>query len=1208
MIKNSNKLSSTIINKNKYNKNNLNITNQDNLIMNKPQQTQSKVYTKNYFNNIGYFTKQSKLNCLKQGIIYNSPLIECLKNKKDNEITIKYDEEVGSKTHTKYINISYQDLEKYSWNVNNHLFEIIPEGASFKFYLDIDKRFLSFENNKLILKQVFKLMKNEFNFNIDIDNYSMAHGMGDKENYRKVSWHIIFEDIIIKNMDEGKKIIKHLYYIIETNDDYLELRNGILDIHPYTNNQSFKLPYQTKAFKNIKQIPTNPNKKLSNFLLTNTNSTNFFDTSNFKEVEVKPYRFKTKNGTQNTIPFSQGLVLKALKDNVPKNFILPHIDNKIKRNSLEYYLKSIPNNENIPHIVFKVVGYCISNITKNSEEGLKLWTEWTSKYKNISIEELRPIYESNSIDKGYKYPMLINLASIYNKNIGKGTNIMESLFNDKPTYLCDYKNINSRYNGNSLQIKNIVDNYDIINIKAPMGCGKSWDLKTIFKNTNYSVCYLSCKRAFASSMIHDFKEFGFKNYMDIENKNLIINENRIICSIESIQYCRNKYDFLIIDESESICDNLCGAMFTKNKPIEGAMKLHDMILTTKKILVMDAYLTTRSFDFIKDIFKQNIINKKCIYIKNDFKYPVRKFIEHNPETFNLHLKQLLLKKKRCAICCGSKNMANKIMRFIETNFNIHDLKILYYNNENPLPNGVNLNEEWKKADLVIYTPTITAGISYDNKKYPFDNLFLYAVNSHSCHFRDMIQASKRIRDFNDNIINICISADFNYSQELRPCLRETIEENNEFKSLLFDKEEDIKSFKNIEKLEYLHNINIHNILERNINDKYLEKFSNKYLYEENIHKLENNLELEGEFDDTEFDDNWDYDSIKDISIDDKLIIQEKMNSLNNTDIITEEVKKEFIKFNYKNIHTKDNTNEIVLKQFFNKFYTTDDDRSKNGRVRQFINMLNQIKCSFINFNSWRDETAKGKEIYGKPLEIYEMKIKVYEHITKFFDKLGFFKDNKFDINTEFCGDDFKQFIKEYSEMDIKTLNSMLEDSSIKTKKKGDLKQNQIKGIFNQLLRNAFGMEVMGIRTDNKRINGKKKTITYMAIRNFIHKDNTEKDKLLYRSNKYNKFNIYKNDFSINKEHEFLEEEEEEQKPIKKKIKFKVKMNLIDDLNEISKIVNKDKPYTFKFKSNKKTENISGQNIGINLCITCNKSCFNTQCLKCIVDNPKNIVC
>ena len=1146
-----NKYVSTTINLKTLDKNDLNIINEDNLIMNKPQPIQSKVYTNTYFNNIGYYTKQSKLNCMKQGIIYNSPLVECLKNRKDNQITIKYDEEVGSKTHTKYMNISYQDLEKYGWKVNNHLYEIIPQGSSFKFYLDIDKRFVSIENNELILKQVFSLMNNVFNFNIHNDNYCMGYGTGTKENYKKVSWHIIFEDIIIKNMDEGKKIIKHLHYIIETNSDYSELRNGILDIHPYNNNQSFKLPYQTKPFKNIQQIPTNDKKNLSNFLLTNTKCTNYFDTSNFKEINVTPYRFKSKCGKQNTIPFSQGLIVKSLKDNVPKDYILPTIDNKIDRNSLEYYLKSIPNNENIPHIVFQVVGYCISNITQGSEKGLKLWCDWTSNYKPITIEELRPIYQSNSIDKGYKYPMLTILASIYNKNIGKGTSIMECLFNDKPTYLCDLKNINSRYNGNSIQIQNIIKKYDIINIKAPMGCGKSWDLKTIFKNTNYSVCYLSCKRAFASSMIHDFKEFGFKNYMDIDNKNDIKNENRIICSVESIQYCKNQYDFIIIDESESICDNLCGAMFTKNRPIECAMKIHDMILNSSKILVMDAYLSTRSFDFIKDIFKNNITQKKCIYIKNQYKYPVRKYIDHDSTSFNLHLKQLLLKKKRCAICCGSKNMANKIMRFLEKEFHIKDLNILYYNNENPLHNGVNLNEEWKNADLVIYTPTITAGISYDNKKYPFDNLFLYAVNSNSCHFRDMVQASKRIRDFNSNIINICISDKYRYSQHERPCIRQTIEENNEFKSMLFDTEEDIKGFKDIEKLEYLHNINIHNILERNISDKYLDKFSKKYLYEENIHLLENDIELDGKFDDTEFDDEWDYDTIKDITIDDKLSIQEKMNSINKSDIITDDEKKEYIKFNYKNIHTKNDTNEIVLKKFFNKFYSTNDDRNKNGKVRQFINMLNEINCDFTNFYLWREKTAKGIEIYGKPLEIYNMKIKVYEHITKFFDRLGFFKDNKLNINTEFCGDDFQQFIQEYSQMDMKTLNSMLDDSSIRIKKNGDLKQTQIKGIFNQLLRNAFGMEVMGVRTENKRVNGKKKTITYMAIRNYMKKNNTDEDKVLYKSDPYNKFNIYKNDFTINKEHKFLEEEEQiqenqsqenqsEVKPIKK-IKFKIKV-------------------------------------------------------------------
>ena len=116
-----------------------------------------------------------------------------------------------------------------------------------------------------------------------------------------------------------------------------------------------------------------------------------------------------------------------------------------------------------------------------------------------------------------------------------------------------------------------------------------------------SICYFSCKQAFASSMINDFEKYGFVNYLSEPNKDAIKNYDRIICSVESIWCCRDKYDIVIIDESESICDNLMGEMYMKNKPIMCAKKMKEMIKNSANIMIMDAYLTTRSFDMIKDI-------------------------------------------------------------------------------------------------------------------------------------------------------------------------------------------------------------------------------------------------------------------------------------------------------------------------------------------------------------------------------------------------------------------------------------------------------------------------------------------------------------------------------------------------------------------------------------------------------------------------------
>lgn len=1136
---------------------------------NLPQQTLTNIKTIKCFDTIAYFTTINEKNSKIKKVQYFSPLKKALENRKDNEFTIKFDEEVGQKTYIKYLNLTYDKLEQESWKKNNHFFEIIPQDKPFKFYIDIDKRYINDSNNELVLEQVFKLMKNEFNFNIDNDNYSMSFGKGQKDDYTKVSWHIIFEDIIFKNMEECKIFMNHLKFTIETNNDYSDLREGVFDFAPYKTNQAFKLPYQTKAFKKIQQKPTNSNKNLSNFLLTNINTNKFVDISNVKNYDVKPYKLKTKSGKQIEVSFAQGIILKTLKNSMPKNFKLKPIDPKLNKNDLPYYLESIPNHKDMPHLIWQTIGYCISNITKNSEKGLELWAKWTSQYKPTTKDDLRPIYEKHSTEKGFKWGMLTNMASLFNKKIGQNESIFDILFDDTPTYNCKTKIINSRYMGKSINILDEINNYDIINIKSPMGTGKSHDLKYVFENTNYSVCYLSCKRAFASSMIHEFGDYGFVNYMDIEYKNEIINHDRVIISIESIQYCRDKYDLIIIDESESICDNLGGQMFVKNKPIEGALQLFKMVENSKKILVMDAYLSTRSFDFLKDIFNDKVNEKKSLYIKNDFQYPRRKYIDNSIESFNSQIKHSILKGKRCAICCGSKSMVKKVMRYLEDSMHIEDSKVLIYDNENPLPNGIDLNEEWKDADVVIYTPTITAGISYDNKDYPFDNLFIYAVNCNSCHFRDMIQAHKRIRFFTNNIINICISSSWKYGENEKPFRIEKVIEQNDFKSLLFKDEKEIKSFKDIDKLKYLYNIHIHNILERNISDRFLDKFSKKYLELENIVNIENDNQNDNDFDDTDFADDWIYNDIKNISTNEKDKIQAKYNDIsNNSEKVSDEEKKMLTKYNFKNKQTNDDVNDEIKSLFFDKFYKTNEFRKECYSVRQFKQMLYDIEYDFNKFNDWKINKGFGRESQGRPLEIYEMRLKRYEHIIRIFNGLGFIKDGKFDINHEFYGGDFEQFKPIYDNVDVKTLNAMLNKPTIRIDKETTkYEPKQIKGIFNQLLMAEFGMEVKGNGFKYIRINGKKKKLTKMIIQNYIETDMPNEHKELLHSIKYNKFMVFKNNFSNQIEPNIIINEE----PPKPKFKFIVKKKNVEKKH----------------------------NFSVNQCQICGKNCFNSKCLKCL---------
>ena len=1151
--------------------------------------------------------KSEEAKKLKKANKYTSPLNMATSIQKPNEITIKYDEEKGQKTWCKYGNIDFNELNEM-WKTNNHLFEIIPTDKAHKMYFDIDKRYESEENSQDVLNMVYTLVKDVLK--IDIKNKcSISYGKGTKDDYIKVSWHIIVNNgLYFKNMDDTKKATNLLKYNVITNDKYDILRDGVLDFAVYGNNQAFKLPYQSKAFKKIIQKPTKNGSELSEFLLTKIQENpKYYDVSKYANVDVKKKTIKTANGKKMSLNFDEAIIFKEYSQAFGSGFKLGKIEGK-KSDGLPYYLNSIPNGKKVSRTIFKMVGWCISNITKNSEEGLKLLTKWTKKYNDdITEDDLRDDFMNNETTKGFRWKTLYNLARVFNKNMDNNTSIFDPLFNDKPTYNCDEKTINSRFiECEEFSMVNTVDKYDIINIKSPMGTGKSYTLAKVFDEKTKSkkigtrsyngieedifsdpsikyksIVYFSCKRAFASSMISDFKKYGFKNYLDIDDKSTIKDQNRIICSVESIQYCRDKYDIVIIDESESISDNLMGQMFIKNKPIEGATKIYDMITNSPKIMVMDAYLTSRSYDFIKDIYGDDIENKKGFFLKNTFKYAKRDYIEVDKMAFTKQIKKCLDEGKRCAVVCGSKKLSEYV---IEQNPNYN---IKSYNNKNPLPLSCNVNKEWSECDLLIYTPTITAGISYDVKEVSkqFDTLFIYSVNKGSCHFRDTIQAHKRVRVFKSNVIYICLNDKFKgHPYEIMPLTKDGVEEIEEkYKLQLF--EDEVKTLANMEKLSYIYNINIHNKLEFNVSSLCLNGFAKRYLYEENIHPVgtildETKLELDVEM--------WDWDDIEDIKYDEKLVIKNMLEDIRvNKPIVEDEKIKAYIKYNYQKEQVKEDIDPTIKREFFNKYYTEPSERKKLGSVRSFKQMLNDIEYDFINFQGWREDKGKEDEM---PMEMYDLKLKRYEHLLKFFNKLGFIEEDTINIDKEFVGEDFKILVDDYKNIDVKSLNLMLTDGYLKWKKDElipELNTKQLKGLFTQLLKDEFGMECVNNGVKYIKVDGKKKKLTKMVIRNFVEKatkkngldEKTQDDEAKkWGSSKYNRFNIYK-----------------------KRFDDVLPVDFIDDALDEETDMETDDEDDEEYEPSSDEETVSALDMGTKgHCISCGKKCLLEKCMSCMM--------
>ena len=620
-------------------------------------------------------------------------------------------------------------------------------------------------------------------------------------------------------------------------------------------------------------------------------------------------------------------------------------------------------------------------------------------------------------------------------------------------------------------------------------------------------------------MSKDFEAYGFKNYMDINGD--FAEYDRIVCSVESIQKCRDSYDLVIIDESESIADNLTGAMFIKNKAILGATKMYNIIKNSKKVMLMDAYITTRSHNMIKAIkespneygdIKYNLNEENTIYLQNDYKNEKRTFVDCDKTMLYHNLVKEMDRGKRCVVVCGSSVFADYINKNMEKKFNVK-----HYNSKNPLPIGTDVNEEWSDCDLLIYTPTITAGISYDpmnelgNKDITkhFHNLFIYSVNVGSAHFRDTIQAHRRIRDFLSGLIYICINDRFKgHNLEQLPTRKcEVLELEEKYKSKLFGDE--CLSLNDRPNLKWIYDIHIHNILERNVSQIHMRKFATEYLKRENIFKkADDNTEVNLIMDEEE----WNFNEINSISSQLYGDYRDRMSMGDSEDKLDDKEFAEWYKFKYANLLCKD-INE-PMKDYFNRYLVKPQFRGFVNSVVDYKRMIEEIGGDYTRIKEYSQKKYQDDNI---PIEYYDMKYKRYEHIMKIMDGIKLFEDGVMNINKEIYGDDFKVLCEEYSKIPIKTLNSMLTKNYITTKKKEEttiIKPRTLQGIFNQLIREEFGVELHGTgKYKYKTIDGKKKKLTILTIRNAEVDEKNESDLKFYNS-EYLIFNLLKESFEL----------------------------------------------------------------------------------------------
>ena len=356
-------------------------------------------------------------------------------------------------------------------------------------------------------------------------------------------------------------------------------------------------------------------------------------------------------------------------------------------------------------------------------------------------------------------------------------------------------------------------NYDTLCIKATVGIGKTNTLYT-FLNKNlhkkYNSClFISFRRSLCKKYEQDLPLFT--NYENINTNEYNSNEfPYLICQMDSVKKIRGHYDLIIFDEICSTLTHLVSSVESKKRCFD---LLKNILYDDNHIICMDALLNNEWIDFIKSF------NRNIYYIINTFSIHTDKYIYNygsNITEFEKEIRKSIDNKENIVIATNNKKMLQFIDNIIANNYGtISKLMI-----KRETKNMYDMNQ-WKSVQVLGYTPTIVAGISFTEKH--FNKCFGLFCNTSST--ADMaFQQLFRVRDISTGEYHICceITGKNDYPEDILEIKRLVL---NEDKCLISG----------------IDNITIDYIKKDIIEDKYFDLYSivqkNKFLCNNNYNKV-----------------------------------------------------------------------------------------------------------------------------------------------------------------------------------------------------------------------------------------------------------------------------------------------------------------------------------------------------------------------------------
>jgi hypothetical protein len=296
-------------------------------------------------------------------------------------------------------------------------------------------------------------------------------------------------------------------------------------------------------------------------------------------------------------------------------------------------------------------------------------------------------------------------------------------------------------------------------VHAGMKMGKTRALKKFisayFKDegvATHKIIFLSFRQTFGNNIKSSFPEFTLYS----EAKGELCTYRKLIIQIESlyrvdITQSYEYPDLLILDESESILEQL-GSGLSKNFSKSYAT-FEWLLKYSKHVIAMDANLTDRTYNTINAIRGVD----DALYHRNYHMNAINDqyYLTSTYGKWVACLRVAIGGDERVAVVVSSLKEAKAIYHMLTQVFPKKKMQLYSSESSNSQKKKdfSDVNNTWDQLDVLIYTPTVSAGVSFEKKH--FDKIFAYFTDN-SCNAETCVQMLGRVRDVGTKTYFVCL--------------------------------------------------------------------------------------------------------------------------------------------------------------------------------------------------------------------------------------------------------------------------------------------------------------------------------------------------------------------------------------------------------------------------------------------------------------------